>query len=195
MKLPEGYYVEFGGQFKNLQQARVRLMIVVPVALILIFPAGLRRVRQHPPALLIYSGIPLAVTGGVFALALRGLPFSISAGVGFIALSGVAVLNGLVMIQLFQPIARGRQSVQDSRSRRLVDPPSGAHDGAGRQLRFCAHGVGPRRGSGSSTSAGHRRHRRYLKFHFSDHGIASDALQMGREQTSKTKQQRKKMKS
>lgn len=114
VKLPEGYYVEFGGQFKNLQQARVRLMIVVPVALILIFLlvfAAFGSIRQ---ALLIYSGIPLAVTGGVFALALRGLPFSISAGVGFIALSGVAVLNGLVMISYFNQLREEGKSVQDS---------------------------------------------------------------------------------
>ena len=114
VKLPEGYYVEFGGQFKNLQQARTRLMVVVPVALVLIFLlvfAAFGSVRQ---ALLIYSGIPLAVTGGVFALALRGLPFSISAGVGFIALSGVAVLNGLVMISYFNQLREEGRNVLDS---------------------------------------------------------------------------------
>jgi cobalt-zinc-cadmium resistance protein CzcA len=114
VKLPEGYYVEFGGQFKNLQQARARLMIVVPVALILIFLLVFAAFGSLRQALLIYSGIPLAVTGGVFALALRGLPFSISAGVGFIALSGVAVLNGLVMISYFNQLREEGKGVQDS---------------------------------------------------------------------------------
>lgn len=114
VKLPEGYYVEFGGQFKNLQQARARLMIVVPVALILIFLLVFAAFGSLRQALLIYSGIPLAVTGGVFALALRGLPFSISAGVGFIALSGVAVLNGLVMIGYFNQLREEGKGLQDS---------------------------------------------------------------------------------
>lgn len=114
VKLPEGYYVEFGGQFKNLQQARARLMIVVPVALILIFLLVFAAFGSLRQALLIYSGIPLAVTGGVFALAIRGLPFSISAGVGFIALSGVAVLNGLVMISYFNQLREEGKGMQDS---------------------------------------------------------------------------------
>jgi cobalt-zinc-cadmium resistance protein CzcA len=101
IKLPEGYTIEFGGQFKNLQEARARLVVVVPMALGLIFVLvfmGLGSLRQ---TLLVYTGIPFAATGGVFALWLRGMPFSISAGVGFIALSGVAVLNGLMMITYF----------------------------------------------------------------------------------------------
>jgi len=107
--LPEGYRIEFGGAFENLQAARARLAIVVPMALgaifLLIF-AAFHSVRQ---ALIVYTGIPLAVTGGVFALWLRGLPFSISAAVGFIALSGVAVLNGVVLISFFNQLrAQGR---------------------------------------------------------------------------------------
>lgn len=109
IKMPEGYMYEFGGQFKNLEQARARLMIVVPAALILIFILIYFAFRSLREALLIYSGIPLAVTGGVIALWLRGMPFSITAGVGFIALSGVAVLNGLVMISYFNQLrAEGR---------------------------------------------------------------------------------------
>lgn len=98
VKLPEGYYLTWGGQFENLQRASSRLLIAVPVALLIIFAllfATFNSVRQ---ALLIFSGVPLAVTGGIFALAARGMPFSISAGVGFIALSGVAVLNGVVLV-------------------------------------------------------------------------------------------------
>jgi cobalt-zinc-cadmium resistance protein CzcA len=114
VKLPEGYYFEFGGQFKNLQAARARLEVVVPLVLALIFVlifAAFGSVRQ---ALVVYSGIPLAVTGGVLALLARGLPFSISAGVGFIALSGVAVLNGVVLITYFNQLRAEGHSVLDA---------------------------------------------------------------------------------
>jgi cobalt-zinc-cadmium resistance protein CzcA len=94
----EGYYVTWGGQFENLQRASSRLMIVVPAALALIFVLLFTTFGSAKQALLIFTGVPLAITGGIVALALRGLPFSISAGVGFIALSGVAVLNGVVMV-------------------------------------------------------------------------------------------------
>ncbi len=101
IKLPDGYTIEFGGQFKNLQEARARLAIVVPVALGLIFILVFMALGSLRQTFLVYTGIPLAVTGGVFALWIRDLPFSISAGIGFIALSGVAVLNGLMMISFF----------------------------------------------------------------------------------------------
>jgi len=98
VKMPEGYYPAWGGQFENLQRASLRLAIVVPVALGLIFVLLFSTFGSLRQAFLIFTGVPLAVTGGVFALAARGLPFSIAAGVGFIALSGVAVLNGVVMV-------------------------------------------------------------------------------------------------
>jgi cobalt-zinc-cadmium resistance protein CzcA len=98
IKLPEGYYITWGGQFENLQRATVMLSIVVPIALLLIFILLFMTFGSVSEALLIYTGIPFAVVGGVFALAIRSMPFSISAGVGFIALSGVAVLNGVVMV-------------------------------------------------------------------------------------------------
>jgi cobalt-zinc-cadmium resistance protein CzcA len=98
VELPAGYYLKWGGQFESLQQALERLLIVVPLALLLIFILLYTTFHSARQALLIYTGIPFAVVGGVLALALRGMPFSISAGVGFIALFGVAVLNGLVMV-------------------------------------------------------------------------------------------------
>jgi len=98
LKLDEGYYVTWGGQFENLQRASQRLTIVVPVALGLIFVLLFSTFGSMKQAALIFTGVPLAVTGGIIALALRGMPFSITAGVGFIALSGVAVLNGVVMV-------------------------------------------------------------------------------------------------
>ena len=112
--LPPGYHIEFGGQFKNLEAARKRLAIVVPVALGLIFFLLFSAFRSMRQALLIFSGVPLAVTGGVFALAVRGLPFSISAGVGFIALSGVAVLNGVVMVSYINRLREEGKSVADA---------------------------------------------------------------------------------
>ncbi len=114
VKFPENYLVEFGGQFQNLQEARTRLAVVVPSALVLIFVLIFLAFGSLRQALLIYSGIPLAVTGGVLALWLRGMPFSITAAVGFIALSGVAVLNGLVMISSFNQLREEGKSVRDS---------------------------------------------------------------------------------
>jgi len=96
--IPPGYWVAWGGQFEQLLSARKRLQIVVPVALLLIFGLLFATFGHARDALLVFTGVPLALTGGVFFLWARGIPFSISAAVGFIALSGVAVLNGLVMI-------------------------------------------------------------------------------------------------
>lgn len=101
VKFEEGYSFEFGGQFRNLVEARKRLAVVVPLALALIFALIYFALGSFRQVLLVYTGIPLAVTGGIVALWLRGMPFTISAGVGFIALSGVAVLNGLMMITYF----------------------------------------------------------------------------------------------
>jgi cobalt-zinc-cadmium resistance protein CzcA len=98
IELPQGYFARFGGQFENLQRARARLALVVPAALLLIFGLLYWTYKSVRDALLIFTGVPLAVVGGVGALAVRGMPFSISAGVGFIALSGIAVLNGLVLV-------------------------------------------------------------------------------------------------
>jgi cobalt-zinc-cadmium resistance protein CzcA len=97
-KLPPGYHIELGGQFENLQAAQKSLMIVVPVALGLIFFLLYSAFGSLRQSLLIFTGVPLAMSGGVFALIVRGIPFSISAGIGFIALSGIAVLNGVVML-------------------------------------------------------------------------------------------------
>lgn len=98
VKLKEGTYLTWGGQFENLQQASRRLAVVVPLALAMIFILLFTTFGSLKQALLVFTGVPLAVTGGVVALAVRGMPFSIAAGVGFIALSGVAVMNGLVMV-------------------------------------------------------------------------------------------------
>ena len=98
LKMPEGYYYNYGGEFENLQSATHLLMLVIPVALILILLLLYATVKNVRESLFVFSAIPLAAIGGVWALWLRGMPFSISAGVGFIALFGVAVLNGIVLI-------------------------------------------------------------------------------------------------
>jgi cobalt-zinc-cadmium resistance protein CzcA len=110
VKLPSGYWLEWGGQFENLTKARARLMIVVPICFVVILLLLISALGTLRDALLVFSVVPLALTGGVFALWLRGLPFSISAAVGFIALSGIAVLNGLVMLTFIkQLIEQGRE--------------------------------------------------------------------------------------
>ena len=114
VRLPDNYILEFGGQFKNLQEARTRLAVVVPSALALIFVLIFFAFGSLRQALLVYSGIPLALTGGILALWLRSMPFSITAAVGFIALSGVAVLNGLVMISYFNQLREEGKSIRDS---------------------------------------------------------------------------------
>jgi cobalt-zinc-cadmium resistance protein CzcA len=101
---PAGYYITYGGAFENLNKAKDRLMIAVPISLLLIFVLLYFAFNSVKQGLLIYSAIPLSAIGGIFFLALRGMPFSISAGVGFIALFGVAVLNGIVLIAEFNQL-------------------------------------------------------------------------------------------
>ena len=114
VKMPNGYLVEFGGQFQHLQEARTRLAIVVPATLALIFVLVFMSFRSVRQTLIIYTGVPLAATGGVLALWICGMPFSISAAVGFIALSGVAVLDGLVMLSYFNELREEGKSVRDA---------------------------------------------------------------------------------
>lgn len=109
--LPPGYYLQWGGAFENLERATSRLLIVVPIALFLIFVMLFSTFGSAKQALMIYTGIPFAIVGGVIALAIRGMPFSISAGVGFIALFGVAVLNGVVMVSFINHLREEGQSV------------------------------------------------------------------------------------
>lgn len=104
IEIPKGYTVEYGGQFENLRSAKNRLMVAVPIALILIFFLLYFAFKSVKEALMIYSAIPLSAVGGVLFLYMRDLPFSISAGVGFIALFGIAVLNGIVLIEQFKEL-------------------------------------------------------------------------------------------
>jgi cobalt-zinc-cadmium resistance protein CzcA len=112
--VPPGYWTAWGGQFQQLLSARERLQIVVPVALLLIFGLLFVTFGQARDALLVFTGVPSALTGGVLFLWVRGIPFSISAAVGFIALSGVAVLNGLVLITFFNRLREDGQSVEEA---------------------------------------------------------------------------------
>lgn len=114
VKLPPGYWIGWGGQFEQLVSATKRLMIVVPLALTLVLLLLFMSFGSVADALLVFSGVPLALTGGVLALLLRGLPLSISAGVGFIALSGVAVLNGVVIVAFIERLRREGKPVVDA---------------------------------------------------------------------------------
>ena len=109
VKVPAGYWINWGGTFEQLQSASQRLQIVVPISLLLVFILLYMMFNNLKDGLIVFTGIPFALTGGVLALYLRDIPLSISAGVGFIALSGVAVLNGLVMITFIRAlIAEGK---------------------------------------------------------------------------------------
>ena len=122
--LPPGYWLAWGGQFENLQSATQRLQIVIPVALALVFVLLFAMFGNIKEGLLVFTGIPFALTGGVVALWLRDIPLSISAGVGFIALCGVAVLNGLVMLSFIRHLRDQGMSVHDA-----------VHEGAVQRLR------------------------------------------------------------
>lgn len=111
LKLPNGYYYNYGGEFENLQSATNRLMVVIPIALVIILLLLYATVKNVRESLFVFSAIPLAAIGGVWALWLRGMPFSISAGVGFIALFGVAVLNGIVLIGQMNQMQREEKTV------------------------------------------------------------------------------------
>lgn len=114
MTLPTGMYAEWGGTFESLQSARMRLLIVVPICFVLIFALLYMALGGAVPALIVFSAVPMALAGGVFALLLRGIPFSITAAVGFIALSGVAVLNGLVMMGAIRKRIDGGEAIDAS---------------------------------------------------------------------------------
>ncbi|MBA2351544.1 MAG: efflux RND transporter permease subunit, partial [Burkholderiales bacterium] len=114
VKIPTGYWIAWGGQFEQLISAANRLQIVVPIALGLIFLLLYSMFGNFKDGLLVFTGVPFALTGGLLALWLRDIPLSISAGVGFIALSGVAVLNGLVMISFIRSLREEGRSLDDA---------------------------------------------------------------------------------
>jgi len=123
VQVPEGYIIDWGGQFENLQRAQLRFAIIVPLTLLLVFFLLFFSMRSLRDVLIIYTGIPCAVIGGIFALYIRGIPLSVSATVGFIALAGIAVLNGQVMIEAFRDMLREglglREAIQEGAKQRL----------------------------------------------------------------------------
>ncbi len=114
VKIPSGNWLEWGGQFENLQAATKRLMVVVPACFFLIFMMLFTALGSARQAMLVFSGVPLAISGGILTLLLRDMPFSISAAVGFIALSGIAVLNGLVMITYINQLRQKGMEISDA---------------------------------------------------------------------------------
>jgi len=114
ISLPSGVWIAWGGQFEHLLSATKRLWVVVPIALLLIFILLFAAFGTMKNAILVFTGIPLALTGGLFSLWVRGIPLSISAAIGFIALSGVAVLNGLVMISFIDKLREEGTPLDDA---------------------------------------------------------------------------------
>jgi cobalt-zinc-cadmium resistance protein CzcA len=114
VEIPAGYWVEYGGTFQNLQSATNRLAIVVPATLLIVGVLLVVALGSFADAAIIFTGVPLALTGGIAALLVRGIPFSISAAVGFIALTGIAVLNGLVMVTFIRDLRASGRSLHDS---------------------------------------------------------------------------------
>jgi len=114
LKLPAGYWIDYGGTFEQLESASTRLQLLTPITLLLIFGLLFMTFGSARDAALVFSGVPLALTGGVLALLLRGIPLSITAGVGFITLSGVAVLTGVVMLSAFRALREKGQAVHDA---------------------------------------------------------------------------------
>jgi len=117
VKLPTGYHLEYGGTYENLQSGRARLMLIVPITFGLIFLLLFTTFSSVKQALLVFTGIPFAITGGILALLFRGIPFSMSAAVGFIALFGVAVLNGLVLVSFINQLRDGGAGVREATER------------------------------------------------------------------------------
>ncbi len=114
VQIPSGYWIDWGGQFENLFSAAKRLQLVVPITLALVFGLLFVMFRNVKDGLLVFTGIPFALTGGVLALWLRDIPLSISAAVGFISLSGVAVLNGLVMLSFIRSLREEGHALDDA---------------------------------------------------------------------------------
>jgi len=114
VELPAGYWIEYGGTYEKLQSASKRLSIVVPLTLALVIGLLIMALGSVKDAAVIFSGVPLALTGGIIALLIRDIPFSISAAVGFIALSGIAVLNGLVMVAFIRDLRLHGQPLNDA---------------------------------------------------------------------------------
>jgi cobalt-zinc-cadmium resistance protein CzcA len=124
VRLPAGYWIDYGGTFEQLESARQRLILVVPLTLVLIFVLLYSAFGSVRDAVVVFSGVPMALVGGVAALAVRGMPLSITAGVGFIALSGIAVLNGVVMVTFIRKLIEDGKGLDEA-----------VYDGAMQRLR------------------------------------------------------------
>ncbi len=166
LALPSGRYrIEFGGQFENLQRARTRLLIVVPVALALVLVLLYLAYRNLIDALRVFTGIPFAWVGGIFALWIRDMPFSISAGIGFIALSGVAVLDDMILVSCVRQLRSRSAAGRGGHSGRRHPLAAGIDDDSGGQPGLSADGLQRWCGSRSPAAAGHGGHRRRARRH------------------------------
>ena len=114
LAMPGGYYIEWGGQFKNLETARRRLLVIIPFVLFVIFIILHRIFKSIKQTLLVFNSIPFAVTGGIFFLWLRDIPLSVSAGIGFIALTGIAILDGMVLVNFFNQLREKGVAIKEA---------------------------------------------------------------------------------
>ena len=156
--VPPGYWLDYGGTFEQLESASARLRLLVPLTLLLILGLLFMTFGSVKDAALVFSGVPLALTGGVLALWLRDIPFSISAGVGFITLSGVAVLTGVVMVSCVGSLRRNGTPPHSGRQRRGNDAAAAdPHDCAGCESRLPPYGAEHgSRGRGATASSNGR---------------------------------------
>ena len=161
VQLQAGYWTTWGGTFEQLESASKRLHVVVPLSLLLVFVLLFAMFGNVKDGLLVFTGIPFALTGGVLALWARGIPLSISAAVGFIALSGVAVLNGLVMLGFIRNLRDEGRSLERHPGRSAHPASPGAHDGTRGIAGIRADGTGNGNRRGGATSARDGRHRRH----------------------------------
>ena len=114
LNMPENFSIEWAGQYKNLQRARLRILTIIPLTLILIFLLLYQSLKSLKQSMLVLSCIPMAISGGILLLWLRDIPFSVSASVGMIALSGIAILNGTVLVNFFNDLRRDGHSLMDA---------------------------------------------------------------------------------
>jgi heavy metal efflux system protein len=177
IKTEPGYWLEWGGQFEHLISASQRLWVVIPLTLILIYILLLAAFGSSANALLVFTGVPLALTGGLLSLWLRGIPLSISAAVGFIALSGVAVLNGMVMISFIGNLREQGLTIDDAiKQGSLTRLRPVLMTALVASLGFIPHGIGNRYRGRSATSSGNGGYRRHPFLHLIDIGSSARPL-------------------
>jgi hypothetical protein len=179
VKLPEGYWIEWGGAFENQQRAMARLAVIVPLTIGLIFILLYTAFNSLAHAALIIANVPFAVIGGVFGLAITGQYVSVPSAIGFIAVFGVAMLNGIVLVSFLNDRRRQGFSIREAvREGRGAAPAAGADDRLGGDPRPGPDAALPGCRRGDAAAAGHRRGRRAVHLHRADAAAAAAHVRM-----------------